>query len=72
MEKYKNLNGNSNVDQFEIGDDYISVKFSKTTKIYTYSYDKAGEYHVEELKQLARRGSGLNSYIMRKVKDLYD
>lgn len=42
MERYRNSTGTSGVSGYEIGDDFIRVKFSGTSKIYTYSYRKAG------------------------------
>ena len=71
METYKNLGGESGVSAFEIGLNYIKVKFS-TGAIYKYSYAKAGKMHVDEMKLLAQRGRGLNSYINTNVKFLYD
>ena len=68
MEKYKNLSGKSGVHSYEIGNDYIRVKFSGTSKVYTYSYRKAGRHDVEKMKYLASTGSGLNSYIDHYVK----
>ena len=50
MEKYRNSSGNSGVYGYEIGIDYIRVKFAGTSKIYTYSYRKAGTDHVEKMK----------------------
>lgn len=67
-----NLGGRSNVSSFDIGLDYIAVKFNGTARIYRYSYRKGGQQHVENMKQLAERGSGLNSYINRFTKYLYD
>ncbi len=72
MERYRNLSGDSGVHSFEIGVDYITVKFSGTARTYTYSYRKAGSAHVEAMKLLAQNGSGLNSYINRNVKNSYD
>lgn len=72
MEIYRNLGGNSGVSRFDIGPDYIVVIFHGNSKEYTYSYKKAGSHHVENMKQLARVGSGLNAYINRHVKYLYD
>lgn len=72
MERYRNSSGNSGVYGYEIGNDYIRVKFSGTSRIYTYSYGKAGSHHVENMKTLARNGSGLNSYINSYVKFKYD
>jgi len=72
MESYRNSGGDSGVSSFEIGTDFINVKFSGSFRTYRYSYRKAGQHHVETMKRLARSGSGLNSYINRHVKNLYD
>lgn len=72
MERYRNAGGDSGVSAYEIGSDYIIVKFSGTVRTYRYSYRKAGQNHVENLKRLAQSGSGLNSYINKHVKNLYD
>lgn len=72
VEIYKDINNDSDVTHYEIGDTYIRVKFNGTAKIYTYSYRKAGKFHVDKMKHLGRYGDGLNSYIMLNVKYLYD
>ncbi|MET3981995.1 hypothetical protein ABIB62_004566 [Mucilaginibacter sp. UYP25] len=72
METYGNAGGDSGISAYEIGSDYVSVRFSNTGKVYTYSYSRAGKGHVDQMKILARSGSGLNSYIMRNVKNLFD
>jgi hypothetical protein len=72
MPLYANLNGDSNVYAYEMGIDYIRVQFNGTRKIYQYSYLKAGMFHVEQMKILAESGRGLNSYITRNVRNLYD
>lgn len=72
MEHYQNVNGNSNVSAYEIGPDYIAVRFYNTARIYRYSYAKAGRDNVEYMKQLAYAGHGLNSFIRRVVNKLYD
>jgi len=73
MEPYKNSSGTSGVSAYEIGIDYIEVAFNGTPKIYTYSYDgKAGKAHVDNMKQCAISGSGLNTYINKYTKKLYD
>lgn len=69
MEKYRNLSGKSGVQGYEIGNDYIIIKFFGNSKTYQYSYQgKAGQSHVEKMKYLASTGSGLNSYIDHYVK----
>jgi len=72
MNRYKNLSGNSGVAYYEIGSEYIKVRFNYSNTIYTYSYLKAGEQHVENMKSLAENGRGLSSYIARNVSTLYD
>ena len=71
MEQYRNLNGNSNVRAFFIGDDYIDVLFDGG-EVYRYSYRSAGSDKIEQMKKLARQGRGLNSFIMRYVKMSYE
>lgn len=76
MTDYQNLSGRSNVAQFEIGRDYVNVKFKTTNNdgcnTYKYSYRSAGQYNVEQMKSLATRGIGLNSFIMTDARDLYE
>lgn len=69
METYLNISGKSNIESYEIGNDYIIVQF-KTGKerIYKYNYEKPGQAVVEQMKDLARAGCGLNSYISKYVK----
>jgi len=72
MKNYANLGGNSNVQSYEIGDNYIAVKFKGTNKIYVYSYSIAGSKNVDLAKELAENGSGLNSHIMLNMKDDFE
>ena len=72
MERYGNKSGDSGVYAYEIDMDYIRVQFFVTSRTYTYSYRKSGSTHVDNMKQLARYGSGLNNYIKRHTKYLYD
>lgn len=69
--KYLNIDRDSPVTMYEIGADYISVVFKNCKKIYTYTYSTAGNRNVENMKSLARRGNGLNSYIQLNCKTLY-
>ena len=71
MERYRNANGESGIAAYESHADSIAVQFS-TGKVYVYSHAQAGQDHVEQMKKLAAAGAGLNSYIMRNVRDLYD
>ena len=67
MVKYLNKGGNSEVESYELGDDYVKVKFknSRYVKIYQYSRNNYG--HVDQLKKHAIEGWGLQTYIDRFV-----
>jgi len=69
MERYRNRA--SGVKAYQIGIDYILVKFD-SFKTYKYSYNKAGQLKVEKMKMLAVRGKGLNSFINKYAKYSYD
>ena len=71
MQKYKDLGGDSGVEGYEIGTDYIVVKFKTTVRTYTYSYESAGEEAVEIMKEKARNGEGLNEFINKYTKFKY-
>lgn len=71
LEHYLDLNHDSGVANYEIGNEFIRVQFKKKSKIYTYSYASAGYQHVENMKQLAQDGDGLNAYINKNVYHLY-
>lgn len=72
MEIYKDINNDSGVISYEIGNTFIRVKFNGTAKIYTYTYSSAGIEIVERMKQLAKVGDGLNSYIKTYANSLYE
>jgi hypothetical protein len=69
MENYQNKSGDSGVSAFEVGEDFIRVRFTKSSDMYTYNYSKPGKKRVEKMKQLAWEGKGLSTYISREVKD---
>ena len=58
MIRYKNLGGDSGVAGYELGIDYVMVVFIGGKKTYRWSYRKAGQQHVENMKQLAETGKG--------------
>jgi hypothetical protein len=72
MEKYANLSRSSAVESYEISDTFIKVKFYKENKLYKYSYVSAGKENIENMKILAINGRGLNSYINKYVRVLYE
>ena len=42
METYQNVNGNSGIAGYKIGDTCIEVEFADTESVYRYSYESAG------------------------------
>jgi len=71
MQAYVDVDGDSGVAAYEIGDDFIHVQFKKG-KTYRYTYASAGEHIIEQMKGLAIGGNGLNSYIMKNARTLYE
>ncbi|MEX3636694.1 hypothetical protein [Paraburkholderia sp. BR14320] len=72
MERYRNLSRDSGVDAYEIGDDFIKVRF-RPGIVYWYTEASVGAEHLTVLKRLARRGQGLGTYISQheQVRDGY-
>lgn len=68
LNKGKNKGKSSGIQSFQIGTDYIDVKFFGSKYIYRYSYNKTGKIHVENMKKYALNGEGLNSYIMKNAR----
>lgn len=71
MPRYENLEGDSTITHYKIGPDRIKVRFSDSS-VYEYSYDSAGRENIEHMKQLARDGEGLQSFINRNVRFDYE
>jgi hypothetical protein len=67
MRPYEDVSGRSGVRAFEIGDDFIKVKFTDG-HVYTYDYSSPGQTHVENMKRLAQSGRGLSTYISQNVR----
>ncbi len=70
MTHYKNLGGDSGVAAYEIGTDFIKVEFNDRS-VYLYTYQSAGSSNIEQMKDLAIAGMGLNSFINKHVKYNY-
>ena len=71
MERYLNLSGDSGVTNYEVGTDFIHVRFRGGTT-YRYSHLRTGQYHVNRMKALAVAGRGLGTYISQHVRDQYE
>lgn len=69
MTPYRNLSGQSNVVAYEITEDAIHVVFKSGAQCnYLYNSIRPGKAAVDNMKQLAKQGRCLNSYISRVVK----
>lgn len=71
MQRYRNLGGDSGVVVYEIDEDSIAVEFSDGS-VYVYTYQNAGSNNIEQMKELAVAGRGLNSFINKHVRKKYD
>lgn len=71
LRRYRNLSGNSGVVAYEVGPDWIAVRF-RNGETYRYTHASAGRLHVEEMKKLAHAGAGLSAYISRHVHEAYE
>lgn len=70
MRTYKNLNGNSGIEAYEINQGSIIVKF-ETGGCYLYTTESAGAAHIREMHRLAQLGKGLNTYINQNTHMAY-
>ena len=70
MTPYLNLSLKSGILEYEIGKDYVRIRFKHNDKIYRYFGDKIGEFKLSEMKRFAMQGSGLGAYI-NKNRDVY-
>ncbi len=71
MERYKNIGGDSGVAEFENGSSFIRVKFDDGS-VYLYTYASAGSQKIEQAKRLAVAGEGLNAFINKSMRKLYE
>ena len=71
MQPYRNLDGHSGVVAYELGEDWIDVRFVNGQS-YRYSRASAGAEHVRNMQALAQGGEGLATYISKFVHDDYD
>jgi hypothetical protein len=61
---------NTGVKAFEIGNNYIVVEY-KDGRIYLYNDEFPGEEPLQIMKQKAKKGDKLGSYINTEIKNNY-
>jgi hypothetical protein len=71
MSKYKNLSGNSNVDEYEYTAESFTVKF-KDGSHYLYSTLKNSLSEIQKMQQCADAGIGLGTMLATKPYHPYD
>ena len=62
FKRYKNLGGNSSIECFEIGRDYIALVFKGMKHMYVYPLALLGSNNYTQMVFLAERGQGLRGY----------
>jgi len=67
---YKNNDRDTGVVAYQPGTGNIAVQF-RDGSVYLYTDDSAGKTAINAMKRLAKRGSGLTTYINQHVKDRY-
>lgn len=70
MERYRDSAGNSGIAAYDIAKNSIRVEF-KDGGLFLYDTHSPGRAEIEEMKRLARAGSGLNTFINRYVRGRY-
>jgi hypothetical protein len=70
VEVYGNQSGGSGITGYEIGADFILVKFIGGST-YCYTYRSTGKRAIEMMKKLAKAGKGLSTYISQNIRDKY-
>jgi len=71
MEQYRNKEGHSGVTAYKIEPEGILVEFNHDAA-YRYTYASAGKKTIEKMKNLAKEGKGLSTYISRDVRDKFE
>jgi hypothetical protein len=62
--------GSSGVTAVAVRDDFIIVRFKNSRRdTYVYDREKPGAEHLERMKWIVRKGSGLTTYINKHVRD---
>ena len=70
FQPYRKVRGASGVVAYAFVDDAMHIQF-RTGDVYVYTPANTGRLHLKVMKQLARAGAGLSTYVSRQVKDRY-
>ncbi|GAA6190345.1 hypothetical protein NBRC116597_02640 [Phaeobacter sp. NW0010-22] len=71
MPRYRDVDHDSNVFAYEVGQNFIDVEF-KGGATYRYSLASVGAEALQTMIALAEAGEGLNSFINRRVRKSFE
>jgi hypothetical protein len=71
MQSYKNQGRDTGVIAYQISDEGIYVEF-RDSSVYLYTAESTGVAAIEKMKDLAKKGKGLTTYINRYVRNKYE
>lgn len=63
--------GNAGVVRYAMLEDGIVLTFANSNDYYLYSFAKPGKKHVEQMKQAAKNGERLSTYVSQQVRQNY-
>lgn len=64
-------NVRAGIHQYEIGEDFITVRWHNASYDYKFTYESAGKVAVDVMKMMAENKKGLSVYISTQVKDKF-
>jgi hypothetical protein len=70
FQPYRTVRGASGVVAYAVVDDAMHIQF-RNGEVYVYTPAATGRLHLKVMKQLARAGAGLSTYVSRQVKDRF-
>ena len=70
MSPYANHSGKAGITAFELGGDYLDIRFVDGS-VYRYTYQSTGVSNIEKMKKLALAGRGLTTFINKTVRTQY-
>ena len=62
MKTYKDTDSDSNIEAYEYGEDWITIRFKDSSE-YEYTGSGVTPYMLNQMKALADAGDGLNAFI---------
>jgi hypothetical protein len=70
FQPYRKVRAASGVVAYAIVDDAMHIQF-QNGDVYVYTPAATGRLHLKVMKQLARAGAGLSTYVSRQIRNRY-